>query len=88
MEEVTTVHTDRSTPEFEYLEDWVRLKVQGFIQGILEEEVESLLGRAKHQRREGGLPPTLNPYFYILFNFPETDIPTLVFANNFQFSTR
>jgi len=53
MEEVTTVHTDQSTPEFEYLEDWVRLKVQGFIQGILEEEVESILGRARYQRREG-----------------------------------
>lgn len=53
MEEVTTVYTDRSTPEFEYLEDWVRLKVQGFIQGILKEEVESLLGRARYQRREG-----------------------------------
>jgi len=34
MEKVTTVHTDSSTPEFEYLEDWVRLKVQRFIQGI------------------------------------------------------
>ena len=53
MEEVTTVHTDQSTPEFEYLEDWVRLKVQEFVQEILEEEVENLLGRARHQRRKG-----------------------------------
>jgi transposase-like protein len=40
-------------PEYAYLEDWVRLKVQGFIQGILEEEVESLLGRSRYERREG-----------------------------------
>jgi len=53
MEKVTTVHTEKSIPGFECLEDWVRLKVQEFIQGILEEEVESLLGRARHQRIEG-----------------------------------
>ena len=52
MKEATTIHTMESIPEFECLEDWVRLKVQGFIQGILEEEVESFLGRARYERRE------------------------------------
>ena len=37
MKKVTVVHIDLSTPEFEYLEDWICLKVQGFIQGKLEE---------------------------------------------------
>jgi len=53
MKEATTLQPERSRPEFECLEAWVRLKVQEFVQGILEEEVESLLGRARHQRREG-----------------------------------
>jgi len=51
MKEAATIHTVESIPEFKYLEDWVRLKVQGFVQEILEEEVESLLGRARYQRR-------------------------------------
>jgi putative transposase len=53
MKEVSTRETKESMPEYAYLEDWVRLKVQGFIQGILEEEVESLLGRSRYERREG-----------------------------------
>jgi len=52
MKEVITTRTRESIPEYGYLEDWVRLKVQGFIQGILEEEVESLLGRSRYERRE------------------------------------
>ena len=52
MKEAPTIHTAEAVPEFEHLEDWIRLKVQGFIQGILEEEVETFLGRAKYERRE------------------------------------
>ena len=48
MKEATTLQPERSRPEFECLEAWVRLKVKEFVQGILEEEVESLLGRARH----------------------------------------
>ena len=39
-------------PEFEHLEEWVRGKVQGFIQEVLEEEVAVVLGRGKSQRRK------------------------------------
>ena len=53
MEEATTIQPDRSSPEFDCLEEWVRSKVQEFVQGILEEEVEGLLGRARSQRRTG-----------------------------------
>lgn len=42
----------KSTPEYEYLEEWVRMKIQEFIQEILEEEVEEFLGRGKYERRK------------------------------------
>jgi len=42
--------TEVSAPCFEDLEEWVRRKVQAFVQGILEEEVESFLGRSRYQR--------------------------------------
>jgi len=51
MKEATTHQSELSTLEFKDLEDWLRLKVQGFIQEILEEGVESFLGRARYQRR-------------------------------------
>ena len=38
---------------FEELEDWVRAKIQGFVQELLEEEVTQLLSRRKHERRQG-----------------------------------
>ena len=38
-------------PDWEHLEGWVRRKVQGFVQEILEEEVTELLGRRKSERR-------------------------------------
>lgn len=50
MEESSTRRGWESIPEFEYLEEWVRLKVQGFVQGIFEEEVEALLGRGRYER--------------------------------------
>jgi transposase-like protein len=36
---------------FEQLEDWVRGKIQGWVQELLEEEVTELLGRGKSERR-------------------------------------
>ena len=41
---------------YETLEPWARLKVQEFVQQILEEEVAALLGREKHARREKAVP--------------------------------
>ena len=43
---------EESRPSYEDLEEWVRLKVQAFVQDVLEEEVTEMLGRGKHQRRE------------------------------------
>jgi hypothetical protein len=40
----------RQQLKLEHLEEWVRVKVQGFIQETLEEE--ALLGRGRHQRRK------------------------------------
>ena len=37
---------------YDTLEQWTRVKVQEFVQQLLEEEVASLLGREKHARRE------------------------------------
>ncbi len=37
---------------FQELDSWIRIKLQGFIQQILEEEVSELLGRSKSQRRK------------------------------------
>jgi len=37
---------------YETLEPWARMKVQEFLQQLLEEEVTALLGREKHARRE------------------------------------
>jgi transposase-like protein len=36
---------------YETLEPWARMKVQEFVQQLLEEEVSALLGRGKHDRR-------------------------------------
>jgi transposase-like protein len=51
------IKEDNSTSQsekvvFQELDSWIRIKVQDFIQQILEEEVSELLGRAKSQRRE------------------------------------
>jgi transposase-like protein len=45
--------TDGSQPSiivWDNLEEWVRKKVQGFIQSLLEEEITELLGRGKSER--------------------------------------
>jgi putative transposase len=41
-----------SRPSYEDLEEWVRLKVQEFVQEILEEEVTEALGRGRYERRK------------------------------------
>ena len=41
---------------FESLEHWTRLKVQEFVQQLLEEEMNVLLRRGKHDRREAVSP--------------------------------
>jgi len=33
---------------YEDMEEWVRLKVEGFVQEVLEQEVVELLGRRRH----------------------------------------
>lgn len=44
---------------YETLEPWARLKIQAFLQQLLEEEVSALLRRDKHDRRERMSP--VNP---------------------------
>lgn len=52
MEKQSTERAEKSSVEFEALESWVRGKVQEYIQLLLEEEVEELLGRQKWERKE------------------------------------
>ena len=52
MSNETIIDIAGSSPQWSDLEDWVRIKVQGFIQDILEEEVTEFLGRGKSERRE------------------------------------
>jgi putative transposase len=40
-------------PTWETLEAWVRMKVQEFVQAVLEEEVTEALGRQRYERRDG-----------------------------------
>jgi putative transposase len=51
MGKQTTTEAPRSSVTWGDLEEWVRLKVQEFIQSVLEEEVTDLLGRPKSERR-------------------------------------
>ena len=43
---------DGSKVVYEHLESHVRGQIQNWIQDLLEEEVQDLLGRRKHERRE------------------------------------
>ena len=52
MRKLTTAEIRKSSVIWDYLDDWVRMKVQEFIQAILEEEVTELLGRRKSERRK------------------------------------
>ena len=52
MEKDTSVGAEASIVTWETLESFVRVKVQAFVQDLLEEEVTELLGRGKSVRRE------------------------------------
>ena len=52
MSNETIIDIPGSRPDWSDLEDWVRIKVQDFIQDILEEEVTEFLGRGKSERRK------------------------------------
>jgi putative transposase len=51
MEKQNIRGAGKSSVEFDFLEGWVRRRVQQFIQVLLEEEVEELLGRQKWERK-------------------------------------
>jgi hypothetical protein len=53
---MTKQNTDgvtRSRVVWENLEAWVRRRIQGYLQDLLEEEVTVFLGRKKSERRAG-----------------------------------
>jgi putative transposase len=60
MEKQTTTGNQASRVVWDNLEEWVRKKVQEFIQSLLEEEIAELLGRRKSERRK----PVDNPLGY------------------------
>ena len=64
MEEQTTTESHTSRIIWDNLEEWVRKKVQEFIQSLLEEEVTELLARKKSERRKAvdGPPGYRNGY--------------------------
>ena len=52
MRKQTTSGSQTSRVVWDNLEEWVRRKVQEFIQFLLEEEITELLGRKKSERRK------------------------------------
>jgi len=52
MRKQTTTGNQTSRIVWDNLEEWVRRKVQEFIQSLLEEEIAELLGRQKSERRK------------------------------------
>jgi len=52
MGKQTTTGSQPSRVVWDNLEEWVRRKVQEFIQSLLEEEITELLGRQKSERRQ------------------------------------
>jgi len=52
MRKQTTTGSQTSRVVWDNLEEWVRRKVQEFIQSLLEEEITELLGRKKSERRK------------------------------------
>ena len=64
MRKQTTNGGQSSTIVWDNLEEWVRKKVQEFIQSLLEEEITELLGRQKSERRQAvdSLPIHRNGY--------------------------
>jgi transposase-like protein len=64
MGKQTTTGSQASRIVWDNLEEWVRRKVQEFIQSLLEEEIAELLGRQKSERRRvvDGSPAYRNGY--------------------------
>ena len=64
MGKQTTTGNQASSIVWDNLEEWVRRKVQEFIQSLLEEEITELLGRQKSERRKAvdGSPAYRNGY--------------------------
>ena len=64
MEKQTITRNQASRIVWDNLEEWVRRKVQEFIQSLLEEEIAELLGREKWERRKAvdGSPAYRNGY--------------------------
>lgn len=54
MSKVSKGQSPSSSEVWEQLEDFARTQVQGFVQRLLEEEVETLLGRRRSERLEPG----------------------------------
>lgn len=52
MEKKSIREEEQSRICFDHLEDWVRGKIQYWIQELLEDEVSELLGRSRYERRE------------------------------------
>jgi len=52
MEKHTTQCAVESSPTWEHLETWLRSKMREWLQGLLEAEVDELLGRRKSARRK------------------------------------
>lgn len=52
MKKGSTSEVGKSRVSWETLEEWARLKIQEFLQELLEEELTSFLGRRKSERRE------------------------------------
>ena len=52
MENQTTSKLQTSRVIWDDLDEWARLKVQEFIQSLLEDEATELLGRRKSERRK------------------------------------
>jgi transposase-like protein len=55
MKKDTTGEEETSRVTYEELENYVRMKAQGFIQDVLEEEVTMFLGRRKSERKSQGI---------------------------------
>ncbi len=53
MEKKSTEEGEASRVCYQTLEQWARERIQERLQGLLEEEVEELLGREKWQRKAG-----------------------------------
>mgnify|MGYP007109721772 CR=1 FL=1 len=57
MGKQTTTERETSRIVWDNLEEWVRRKVQGFIQSLLEEEITELPGRHRSERPKAADSP-------------------------------